>query len=275
MRARVSFVLAVAAGVASCGGGPPSPPALAYRLPSETEVTYAVTDTVTVGIEMLGQSLDIEVGSAALYGVSFARAEDGIRVTLTVEDLDARITVPMAGPMSFDEGIVSGDLVFTMDRRGDVTVLSTPDVEEAGAQLLLPIQVAHSFFPGLPGEAVAVGDTWVDTVSFTEVGDSEGSQVSILEYRLVGDTLVEGRSLRTISFSGTMEVSQTMNMQGMEAVQSSEVEMQGHVLWDAQSGLMFERDTRASGSGTVSVAPLPTPLPTRLEGRMRTRLQSR
>ena len=274
MRARIALLAAVAAAVASCGGGPPSPPALAYRLPLETEVTYAVNDSVTIGLEMLGQSLDIEVGSAALYGVSFARADDGVRVTLRVEDLAAQITVPMAGPMSFDESIVSGDLVFTIDRRGDATILSSPEVDETGGQLLLPLQIAHSFFPGLPGEAVGVGYTWVDTVSFVEAGDSRASQVSILEYQLVGDTLVEGRSLQTIIFSGTMEVSQTMSMQGMEAEQSSDVDLQGHVLWDAQRGLMFERDTRASGGGTVTVGPLPAPVPTRLEGRMRARLQS-
>ena len=274
MRARISLWSAIAATVAACGGGPPSPPALAYRLPAETDVTYAVNDTVTVGIEMLGQTLEIEVGSSALYAVSFARADDGVRVTLSVDDLAAQITVPMAGPMSFDEGIVSGDLVFSMDRRGDVTMISTPEVDDAGAQLLLPIQVAHSFFPGLPGEAVAVGYTWVDTVSFVEAGDSGARQVSILEYQFVGDTLVEGRSLQTITFRGTMQVSQTMSMQGMEAEQSSDVEMQGHVLWDAQRGLMFERDTRASGSGTVTVGPLPAPVPTRVEGRMRARLQS-
>ena len=275
MRARVTSWLALGVTVAACGGGPPSPPALAYRLPSETEVRYAVNDSVTVGIEMMGQSLELEVGSAALYGISFARADDGVRVTLSVEDLAAQITVPMAGPMTFDERIVSGDLVYTMDRRGDVTILSTPEVDEAGGQLLLPLQVAHSFFPGLPGEAVPVGATWVDTVSFVEAGDSGASQVSILEYQFVGDTLVEGRSLQNISFRGTMEVSQTMSMQGVQAEQSSDMEMQGHVLWDSQRGLMFERDTRASGSGTVTIGPLPAPVPTRLEGRMRARLQSR
>jgi len=275
MRTRISWLSLTAVAVASCGGGPPSPPALAYRLPSETEVTYVVNDTVTVGLEMLGQSLDIEVGSTALYGVSFARADDGVQVTLTVEDLAAQITVPMAGPMSFDESIVSGDLVFTMDRRGDVTVLSTPEVDEAGAQLLMPLQIAHSFFPGLPGEAVPVGTTWVDTVSFAEAEASGASQVSILEYQLVGDTVVDRRSLQTISFHGTMAVSQTMSMQGIEAEQSTDVELQGHVLWDSQRGLMFERDTRVSGIGTVTVAPLPAPVPTRMEGRMRARLQSR
>ena len=275
MRARMHLPSVIAVAVASCGGGPPSPPALAYRLPSETEVTYLVNDTVTVGLEMLGQSLDLEMGSAARYGMSFARADDGVQVTLRVEDLAAQITVPMAGPMSFDESIVSGSLMFTMNRRGDVTILSTPDVDEAGAQLMVPLQVAHSFFPGLPGEAVAVGTAWVDTGSFTTAAGSEGSQVSILEYRLVGDTVVDGRPLQTITFQGTMEVTQTMSMQGIQAEQSSDVAMQGHVLWDSQQGIMFERDTRASGSGTVTVAPLPAPVPTRLEGRMRTRLQSR
>jgi len=273
MRGRI-WVLGVVAGqLASCGGGPSAPPALAYRLPSTTQVTYAVTDTAVISIEALGQSLALNVGSAGVYAVDFERADDGVAVTVVVQDLDATIGVPMAGPMTFDESSVRGDLVFTLDRRGDVTVLSAPEADETARQLVPPDRVAHSFFPALPGTAVAVGSRWTDTVAF-ESSDG-GAERTILDYTVVGDTVVGGASLLHITFAGTSATTISLNMQGAQLEQSSDLALDGHVLWDLQRGLMFERATRMSGTGSVQTPLLPARLPTRLEMRSTARLNPR
>ncbi len=256
--------------LASCGGGPPAPPALAYRVPAEPEVSYAVTDTGAISIQALGQSLSLDVGSAASYRLVFARAEDGVQVTLSVEELAATIALPMAGPMSIDEGSVMGELVFRLDRRGDVTVVSMPEIDAAAGQLVPPQQIAHSFFPGLPGRAVSIGDTWTDTIAYES--DVGGGQTSILEYTVVGDTLVEGRSLLSIAFQGTADMTQALSMQGTEISQATNLVIEGRVLWDLQRGIMFERVTNATGTGTVRAALLPAELPTRFELRSRVRL---
>src|SRR5690606_24330482 len=84
MHARAGFAAALAVAVAACGGGPASPPALAYRLPSPAESSYDVFDTATISIQALGQSLDLRVRSAAIYDVAFARAGDGVEVTMSI-----------------------------------------------------------------------------------------------------------------------------------------------------------------------------------------------
>src|SRR5687767_11020124 len=100
---RRSVVVAFVIPLAGCGVGSTSPPALAYRLPTPAEASYDVLDTATISIEALGQSLDLHVESSAVYDLAFARADDGVTVTLSVADLAATIGIPMAGPMTVDE----------------------------------------------------------------------------------------------------------------------------------------------------------------------------
>jgi hypothetical protein len=64
-------------------------------------------------------------------------------------------------------------------------------------------------------------------------------------------------------------------MQGAQLEQSSDLALDGHVLWDLQRGLMFERATRMSGTGSVQTPLLPARLPTRLEMRSTARLNPR
>jgi hypothetical protein len=262
--------------LAACGGGSTSPPALAYGLPTPAAVSYDVLDTATISIEALGQSLDLQVGSSAVYDMAFARAADGVTVTLTVANLDATVAVPMAGPITVDESSVSGALVFTLDRRGDAALVSAPTVDDAVGQLVPPLQIAHSFFPALPGTAVRPGDTWADTISYGDDGATGGEarvQRSVLEYTAVGDTAIAGKTLLHIAFDGTSEIRQTLSMQGMELEQATELQLTGHVLWDRQAGSMFERVTTSTGAGSVRISVMPAELPTRFQSVSRVRLR--
>jgi hypothetical protein len=265
------IVLGVTAGhLAACGGGPPAPPALAYRLPDVPEASYLVTDTATISMSAMGQSLAFDVGSTATYEMTFGSAADGITVTVSVVDLDATLVVPMAGPTSFDESSVTGDLEFTLDRRGNMVIAELPEVENGALQFISPEQTARSFFPALPGTAVGVGDTWSDTIVVG--GGAEGGQRTVLDYVVVGDTVVSGTALLRIDFEGTSEVTQSLSMQGMDLQQTTSLQLDGHVLWDLQRGLLFERATNTNGAGSVQTPLLPTPLPTRFEMRSTARL---
>lgn len=277
MHARAGFAAALAVAVAACGGGSASPPALAYRLPSPAQASYDVFDTATISIQALGQSLDLRVESSAIYDVAFARANDGVQVTMSVEDLDATINIPMAGPIPVDESSVAGELVFTLDRLGSASLVSAPEVDDAAGQLVPPLQIAHTFFPALPGRSVRAGDTWSDTISYEDDGTVTGGedvQRSIFQYTAVGDTVIAGTPLLRIAFDGTSEVAQTLGMQGTEIEQSTTLRIEGHVLWDLTAGRMYERVTTSTGAGTVRIAMMPGELPTRLQVVSRVRLRS-
>jgi len=273
MLRRAPLLAALLAAAASCATGSAAPPALAYRVPVPADARYDVGDTMTVEISALGQSLSLGVDMAAVYDLVFERAEnDAVQVTLGVNDLAAQVSAPMAGPIQIDESIVSGDLVFTLDRRGDIEVTSTPDVASAGGELLSPVGIAHALFPALPGTAVAAGDAWVDTLSFDDTATGVTTH-SVLTYTVVGDTVVDGRSLLSISFAGTSSTSQETSLQDTQVSQTFDMDVEGRLLWDIRRGLVQQREATASGTGSVTVAALPAPLPTTIESHSVARLR--
>lgn len=274
MKSRVSSLLVLTSIAAACG--PPSPPALEYRMPSLAEVVYAYADTSVVAVSVMGQTFEISQRGTARYGVDFASAPQGVEVTLSVEALSAALAQPMGAPIRIDQDDVQGELVFTLDRRGGALLTQRPDVRDEAVMMVSPLALAHTFFPRLPGRAAVAGESWVDTISF-EGGDGAGERFerSVLRYTVVGDTVVDGRALLVIAMEGTTQSSHDMSISGMSVSQSSELEVDGLVLWDVQRGLMVESVRTATGSGTATVPVAPAPLPIRIESTQRARLQER
>ncbi len=265
-----------AAGVllAACGGGPPGPPVLAFGNESMSEATYESESSTTASISMMGQSLQMTQAGTVVYGVTFTDQADGVGIVMTVEDLDATISNPMGTPISLDEGMVEGDLTFRMDRTGNTTLTGSPDVSDEASQMISGLTLAHTFFPGLPGRSIATGESWVDTVSyFGEEGPGERRETAVITYTLEGDVVVDGRSLLRIGLEGTSESAQEVEMEGVSVSQEGEVEVEGHILWDPDRGVMFEAERRFSGTGSASVPMIPQELPIRIEGSETTRLQ--
>lgn len=276
MFARRFSILASSLVLAACSSGLPSPPALAYALPTPSEARYRLADTSAVSISMMGQSLELAQDGVADYVVTFESARDGIVVRLTVAELAATIKVPMGAPVRLDRTDVSGELVFTLDRRGNSTISEHLVVSDVATQMISNLALAHTFFPGLPGRAVAVEDSWVDTLSYEgSEGAGTRSERRVIRYTVVGDTIVAGRSLLVISLQGTAESTADMEFGGMAVKISSNVDVTGHVLWDVQGGLMFESVNIAIGSGNVSVPVAPVPLPIEVRSTRRIRLQGR
>ena len=261
MRVRLPVLMAASFTLAACGGGgPPSPAGLGYSLPDPATATYVTGDTVNVDIDAGGQSMQQRVTVSTTYGATFTRAADGIQVALEVQDLKGRVTQPMGGPITLDDSGIDGPLVFTLDRRGVVSLVSAPTLSEQAALYFTPLSTASSFFPRLPGTAVNVGDSWTDTIRVEgSEGVGEVSASSILTYTVEGDTMVDGRSLVKITYTGTQQSSSSGLIQGMDFNQEVSGTTEGHVLWDMGAGLMVERfaDSQGRGSMEVSVAPMP------------------
>ncbi len=278
MRIRMIALVVVTSTVAGCAA--PGPSGLGYGLPTQTEVTYTYADTTVVSLSMLGQTMEIAMRGAAEYDVVFSPVASGtvggVGVTLTVRELSGSASVPMSAAIQVDESDVDGNLVFSLDREGNATVTSTPTVSEAASRMISGLSTAHTFFPGLPGATVSSGDQWVDTISYEGDGDGDlgaTTELTILEYTVVGDTAVDGRSLLHITLSGTTELSNSMEMQGMQIAQSSKIDVEGYVLWDVRNGLMFEMFKTGQGRGTVSVPISPQPIPIEVRITQRAKLR--
>lgn len=260
--------------VASCSGGPPSPPALAYGEGPGGDLSYDFADTTEVDVSVMGQSMQLTQRGVATYDVSLANTADGVDVVMTVRSLAATLSQPMGAPVRVNESAVSGSLAFSLDRVGGVAITSRPTVADEASQMVSGLSLAHGFFPGLPGRAAMPGESWVDTVSWSgDEGPGARSERAILNYTVVGDTVVDGRSLLMISVTGETTVANDMVIAGMAVSQRSDLDVEGHVLWDLQTGTLFEQVRRASGPGQVSVPIAPAPLPIRVRTTQRARLQ--
>jgi len=275
MKNRILSTLVLVAAMGACSSGPPGPPSLAYGDQGVNTLMYQHGDTTNVSLSVMGQSMDVTQAGVALYGVALSSADGGVGVTISVQELDATISQPMGAPIRIDQGDVDGDLVFTMDRTGTtLNVTERPSVTDEASQMVSGLALSHTFFPGLPGRAASVGESWVDTVAFEgEDGPGVRSETSILTYTVVGDTLVDGRALLNISMEGTALSEQDLEMGGMAIHQESEVAIEGYVLWDFQAGVMFELYRRSTGSGTVALPIMPTPIPMEVVSTQRTRLR--
>ena len=273
---KTPVIVLMTATVVACGGAPPAPPSLQYAAPGSQDLTYGYSSETVVSISMMGQSMQLSQEGTATYLIGMTATEGGVDVRLSVHALDATISSPMTAPVQVDESAIDGALEFSLDRIGNTTLRSEPDVDQEASQMFSGISLAHGFFPGLPGRAVEPGDQWVDTVAYEgETDMGMRSETTVLTYTVTGDTVIAGRPLLVVDMAGTVESEFDMDVQGMAVTQASDLEVEGHVLWDYQASVLFESHRTASGEGSVRVPLAPGPLPIRIESTERARLEGR
>jgi hypothetical protein len=273
MRSLATVATVATASLAACGGGPSGPPGLAYGLPSPVAVTYVMADTSLMDIDAGGQAMQASMASVTTLGATFARAAEGVQVTFEVKDLAATVGNPM-GSQSADESGITGPLVVSFDRRGAATVVSQPQLTETASQFFQPLSVAHGIFPRLPGRAVALGESWTDTIRYEGAqGPGSVKALTVITYAVAGDTVMDGRSLVKITMNGTSESSAGGVITGMDFSQAVAGSLSGWVLWDRQRSLMVESYADSDGRGTMEVSAAPFPLGLRVKTQSRVKLQ--
>ena len=274
MRVRLSIIALIFFGLAACGGGvgPPAPAGLGYSVPNPAAVTYMTADTSYIEIDAMGQMMQMSTAQSATVNAVFADVAGAVQVTLTYEDFGARLTQPMGAPMTADESGIKGPLVYSVDRTGNVTVGSVPDVTGNASTLFAPLSTMQAFLPGLPGMGVGVGDMWTDTVSYSgDEGPGTISAITISEYSVVGDVTVDGRSMLRIDITGSSVSETEASVEGMDVFQSMSAMMEGHMLWDMQAGVMHERVLTFEGDGTTEVSAAPMAMSMQMNGTSTTR----
>jgi hypothetical protein len=265
-------------GMAACAGpGSVSPSGgLMYGVPETPSVVYVTESSQDIGIDAGAMgTMTMAASSEATLAVSFAPGTDGVQVTMTVQDLTASMSQPMGGSLTASESDIEGDLVFTMNEKGRGTAVTIPATKGSAEQLVTPVSFVHEFFPRLPGGAVDPGDMWTDTIAY-EATMSQGrtSTSSVLTYTLVGDTVVDGKTLLHITYEGDSDVEGSGATEGMEVMQVFSGPITGMFLWDPARGLMVSGESSVDMDGTVEVpaAGMP-PMPMTVTGSGTVRLQ--
>ena len=246
-----AFVVLMMVSTGSALSGQASDDALSYRVPSPASATYHVVDTLTTTIVTPVGDVSLELTMAVTLAATFEPAPDGVRFTGELEAFSASLSGPM-GSQTFDEDI-AGAYVFVLDARGGVEVVSAPEFAEPAASAAPVISLPHEMFPQLPGKAVQPGDSWVDTVTWSL--DSPEARVittSVHTYTLVGDTVIDGRTLLRIAISGEAETKGTVGAPGMSAEQVLSGANTGFALWDPERGAMHSMEITRDYSGTMN-----------------------
>lgn len=274
MRARLSDLALACMALTACGpGGPPSPPGLAYGLPTELSVTYTAEDRANIDIDAEGQSMQAQGSSSMTLDVAFAQSSDGLDVTIEVREFQASQSNPM-GSQSVDGEGIEGPVVVTLDRTGEATLVQEPVVTGPAEQFFQPLDLAYGFFPRLPGRAADPDESWMDTLSYE--GTPAGGEIkvtSVLQYVMAGDTVIDGRSLFKIAFEGTIEQVASGQITGMDFSQSLSGTTSGWHLWDPGRRLLVESHSDGDLRGTMEVAAAPFPLAVRVRQQGSVRLQ--
>lgn len=248
------FAAVVAAACATSGPRIPED-TFAYS-GSPAPATYEVADTVVVGVNSPVGALEIVSGSTLTLGLIFTADSGGVRVTGTVEHLDAVVDIPFGGTETADLDDVSGTLDFLRGPYGVLEVTSFPEVGAPSPMFSLPT-LAYLLFPSLAGGTVEPGATWVDTVTSSFEGDVGVTFTTITNHTFVGDTLVDGRPLRHIATGAEVTIRMEMDELGTSADQALTGSSHGFALWDPERRLVVyaQSDRRLSGDMTMPGMP--------------------
>jgi hypothetical protein len=260
--------------LAACAAPPgfPAPRALAYGLEVPGVAEYVVGDSARAEILAAGQRFALNASVGERWRMEFAPSDGGTRVTATLTDLDARLTNPISPPQTADESAVTGPVIFHLDRRGRATVEALPDVKPAVAQFLSGSGVAHTFFPRLPGRAVAPGDRWTDTVAYAaSEGGADMDVRAVTTYTVAGDSVADGASYLLIRSEGTTEQSSAGNIAGTEFSQDVSGPTNGYILWDGRDGVMHALELRSDLTGAMAASVAPVALEVRVRSVVRVR----
>ena len=251
-----------AAGCSSSGspGAPAPAPVLGFRLPSVPSATYHVADTTKATVDSPMGPVQMDQSSSMQLDMTFEDDPVGVRVTSEVAAWDFTATQPMGGPVKGGLENLEGPLVFTLDGRGVVDVISVPEASGAAAQLANFNARTRGIFPRLPNRVAGAGDSWADTVTWSaSEGEAETTSTTVYRYRAIGDTVVDGRLFLAISVEAETEAETKAVQQGMEMTTALSGSERGTLLWDLERALLYASDVHRTMSGTVEVGGMGLP----------------
>jgi hypothetical protein len=255
MRAKTSAVVVLLATGCASGGGGGGDGAMAYSVPAEGPVTYVRGDSLDVSVEAPGLgTIDLDFDQAMTLGVSFGRSASGVQITAEFQEFTATLNNPMSGTERADIENLSGPLIFTVDARGDANVVQAPEVTGMATQVFRAASLANELLPRLPDRAVAAGDSWADTVIYSD--DTAGGSIFSEWYgtmTVTGDTIVDGATVTKVLVDADVRVDVEVDMGGMYVTQSMGGTENGFFLWDAARRLVVYQETMRAFDGTVDV----------------------
>ena len=272
-RTPIAIVAAVFA-VGCAGTGGPSGRNLTYSVPSPASAVYHIGDTMSIDMDTPAGSFTIAGAGTVTMELTFESAPVGVRVTGTVEAFEGSIDNPMMGTQTAGLDDVTGSLEVLVSRAGVEELTTVPELSGPVAQVSSFPALAFLLFPRMPDGDVDPGANWVDTVATsTESDEVSTTTTAVSTYTLVGDTVVDGRTLAHIAVATHITTETDVEQGGMSITQNVEGPSDGFFLWDPERRLVVLGEWERDVEGTMSVGNMGTmsmgitgPTRIRLEG---------
>lgn len=234
----------------------PAGTSLTYAVTTPTTVTYTFHDSSSFHIQGGATIGDIQatIGTQGVVEAAFEMSGTDITATLRVTDFAGSMhNSAMGGGPTATEADIQGSAILSVTPRGLTTVTALPKLNANVQQVGVSTAFFRRFFVRLPGRVVQRGQTWIDTVTVTEDGDTKVHVVDVVTSTFAGDTISNGRTVALINTTSQRTVSVSGTNQGVAVEQKLTGTSSGRTLWDAQRNVLVERTESSQLTGTFAL----------------------
>ena len=236
---------------------------LTYGVPTPPAVSYVVADTTVMTMEgtPLGDMTMTMIMQMRL-DLDFAEDPDGVRVTGVITIEQASMSSDMTGDMPMPDARGEQTIEFVINERGVIQGVAIPELAGLTGMDLGPSNnLTAGLFPKWPAHAIRPGDTWADTLEYSqdmevdELGASmEGTTVTISSYTFEGDAGNGAGEVLRIAVEGMTVADMLMDEEsGGQMTVNLAASVSGFHLWDADRGLVLQTMTVTDVDGSTFV----------------------
>jgi len=254
----ITFLAGCAVKTANLWGDPKTGLILQYQMPEDRVLKYQSSGGMTMDLEVMGQSMEIEAEETLAFTVkSKGQKEGNYQLHVTIDSMGMKITAPQrdfAPDLSPVKG-ESFDMTFSpLGEEKDLLGAESIEYEVEPGTITNIASKFQAIFPDFAGRPVKIGDTWTTQAVITENSSKSESVIKLeLLNTLEGFETVEGMECVRIKteFTGTLE-GKSEPEPGVELV--SEGDVKGTDIWyfAYKEGILVKTVTNGMGDITAT-----------------------
>jgi len=231
----IALLAGCAAKTANLWGDPKTGLILQYRMPENQVLKYQGSGGMTMDMEVMGQTMEIEADETLAFTVkSKGLEENNYHLQVTIDSISMKIATPQ-GDLVPDLSPVEGksfDMTFSpIGEEKDLSGAESIEYEVEPGTITNIASKFQAVFPDFAGRPVKIGDAWTTRAAITENSNKSESLIKLeLLNTLEGFETVDGMECVRIKaeFTGTIE-GKSEPEPGVELVLEGEVK--GTDIW--------------------------------------------
>lgn len=233
----------------------PEPDALAYGLPTASPAFYIVADTATFTVDSGAMGpMSVSAAYSGTVEIVMGAGEDALEARVRFHGLDGVFQTQGQRPQRVDASDIDGEFLLTVDAQGRTETVGAPILSQRLLDVTSADAMVRPLFVQLPGRPATAGETWVDTIVSLEHQSDARSQVrTVMTTTLVGDTVVDGRTLVLLRTRADNRLEMEGRSGGVLVRQLLTGATDGTVLWDPHFHMIIQRSEDGSLTGSLEM----------------------